>query len=75
MNLVHNKQLLVNALFQTTKYRKKDLCVDNKVQETVGDVYCPTCRNEKCVFISTKKRLGSTTVKSAKPAATFEYSF
>ena len=34
-------------------------------------MYCPTCRNEKCVYISTKKRLVFTTVKSAKPAATF----
>ena len=49
------KQLLVNAPFQSTKSRKKELCVDNKLQETVGDVYCPTCRNEKCVFVSTNK--------------------
>ena len=31
------------------------MCVDNKVRETIGDVYCPTCRSEKCVYISTKK--------------------
>ena len=24
-------------------------------QEVIGDVYCPTCRNEKCVYISTNK--------------------
>ena len=30
------------------------MCVDNKVQETIGDVYCPTFRNEKCVYISAK---------------------
>ena len=54
MNLVPDKQLLLNVPFQLTKYRKKELCVDNKVQETIGDVYCPTCRNEKCVDISTK---------------------
>ena len=29
--------------------------MDNKVRETIGDVYCPTCRNEKCVYISTEK--------------------
>ena len=29
--------------------------MDNKVQETIGDVYCPTCRKEKCVYISTNK--------------------
>ena len=55
MNLVPNKQLLPNVPFQSTNYRMKELGVDNKVQETVGDVYCPTCRTEKCVFISTNK--------------------
>ena len=29
--------------------------MDNKVQETIGDVYCPTCRNEKSVYLSTNK--------------------
>ena len=71
MNLVPNKQLFLNVPFPRTKYRKKELCVDNKVRETIGDVFCPTCRNETCVYSSTKKRLVSTTVKSAKPAATF----
>ena len=32
------------------------MCVDNnKVREIIQDVYCPTCRNEKCVYISTNK--------------------
>ena len=55
MNLLPDKQLLLNVPFQSTKYRKKELCVDNKIQETIEDVYCPTCRNEKCVYISTNK--------------------
>ena len=55
MNLVPNKQLLLNVPFQSTKYRKKELCVDNKVREILGDVFCLTCRNEKCVYISTNK--------------------
>ena len=55
MNLVPNKQLLLNVPFQSTKYRKKDTSVDNKVRESIGDVFCPTCRNEKCVYISTNK--------------------
>ena len=55
MNLVPNKQLLLNVPFQSTKYGKKELSVDNKVRESIGDVYCPTCRNEKCVYISTNK--------------------
>ena len=32
-----------------------ELCVDNKVREIIGDVYCPTCRNEKCVNNSANK--------------------
>ena len=53
--MLPDKQVLLNAPFQSTKYRKKELCVDNKVREIVGDVYCPTCRNEKCVHLSTNK--------------------
>ena len=49
MNLVPNKQLLLNVPFQSTKYREKELYVDNKVRETIGDVYCPTSGNKKCV--------------------------
>ena len=56
MKLVPNKQLLVNVPFQSTNYRKRELCVDDKVRETIGDVHhCPTCRNEKCVHMSTKE--------------------
>ena len=55
IKLVTNKQLLLNVLLQSTKYRKKKLCVDNKVEETIWDVYCPTCRNGKCVYTSSNK--------------------
>ena len=55
IKLVPNKHFLFNVPFLSTKNRKKDLCVDNKVQETIGYVYCPTCRNEKCDYISTNK--------------------
>ena len=55
MNLVPNKQLLLNVPFQLIKYRKKKLCVDNKVQGTIGDVFCSTYGIKKCVYISTKK--------------------
>ena len=51
MNLVPDKQFLLNVPFQSTKYRKKDLCVDNI--KIIGDIFCPTCRKEKCVYIST----------------------
>ena len=52
---LHDKQLFNKVPFQSTKYGKKELCMDNKVPETIGGVYCPTCRNEKCVYISTNK--------------------
>ena len=53
MNLFHDKQLFNIVPFQSNKFSKKELCVDNI--KTIGDVYCPTCRNEKCVYISTNK--------------------
>ena len=31
--------------------------MDNKVQKTIGDLYCPTCRNEKSVYISINKTI------------------
>ena len=55
MKLVPNKQLLLNVPFQLNKYRKKEMFVDNKLRETIGDVYRPTCRNEKCVYVSANK--------------------
>ena len=70
MNLLHDKDLFIRVPFQSTKIREKELCVDNEVQETIGDVYFPTCRTEKCVYISTKERLVFTTVGNAKLAAT-----
>ena len=51
--MLHDKQLCIKVPFESTKYRKKELCVDNF--KTIGDVFCPTCRNEKCVYISTNK--------------------
>ena len=53
--MVPDKQLFPNVPFETTKYKRKELCVDKKVRETIGDVYCLTCRTEKCVYISTNK--------------------
>ena len=55
LNLVPNKQLLINVPFPSTKYRKKEFCVNNYLRETIVDVYCPVSRIEKCVFISTIK--------------------
>ena len=53
--MLHDKQLFNKVPLQSTKYRKKELFVHNKVRKTIGDVYCPTCRNEKCVYLSTNK--------------------
>ena len=66
MNLVPNKHFLLNVSFQSTKYRKKELCVDNKVQETIWDVYCPTCRNEKCLHNSNNRTTGFYDCKKCK---------
>ena len=66
MNLVPDKQFLLNVPFQSSKSRKKEMCVDNEVQETFGDVYCPTCRNEKCVYISINKTTSSYDCKKCK---------
>ena len=67
--MLHDKQLFNKVPFQSTKFGRKELCVDNI--NTIGDVYCRTCRNEKCAYLQPLKRLIFTTVKSAKPAATF----
>ena len=69
--MLPDKQIFLNVPFQSSKYGKKELCVDNKVRETIGDMYCPTCRNENVFIFQPIKRLISTTVKSAKPVAKF----
>ena len=40
--------------------------MDNKVQETIGDVYCPTGRNEKFVYISNNKTTNFSDCKKCK---------
>ena len=67
--MLPDKQLSLNVLFQSTKYGKKELCVDDKVREIIGDVYCPTC--PKCVYLSTNKTTSFYDCKIAKPVATF----
>ena len=71
MNLVPNKQLLLNVPFQSTKYRKKEICEDNKY-ERLSEMCIVQHVEMKSVFTFQRiKRLDFTTVKSAKPAATF----
>ena len=53
MNLLHDQQLFHKVPLQSIKYSKKQLSVDSV--KTIGAVYCPTCRKEKSVYISTNK--------------------
>ena len=62
--MLHDKQLFNKVPFQSTNYRKKGLCVDNI--KTIGDVYCPTCRSEKCVYISTTETTSFSDCKKCK---------
>ena len=62
--MLHDKQLFNKVPFQSTKYRKKELCVDNI--KNIGDVSWPTYRNEKCVYISTKKTTSFYVCKKCK---------
>ena len=55
MNLLPHQQLFIIVSFDSTKSMRKELCVDNKVQETTGVVYCPLCGIEKCVYILTNR--------------------
>ena len=42
-------------IFRATTMCSTDSAYENSIIIIIGDVYCPTCRNEKCVYISTKK--------------------
>ena len=57
--------------FNQPNTERKNLSVDNKVRESIGDVYCPTFGMKSVFTFQRVKGLVSTTVKSAKPAATF----
>ena len=71
IKLAPNKQLLPNVPFQSTKIRKKELSVDNKIQETNGDCFVRHLLMKLAFTFQPIKRLVSTTLKSAQPAATF----
>ena len=58
---ITGNQMFINVPNQSTEYIKEgmfNLCVDNKILEFLGDLYCPTCENENCVYISTNKTSG-----------------
>ena len=70
MNLVPNKQLLLNVPFQLTKHRKN--CVWTTKYERLSEMCIVQHVEMQSVFaFQPIKRLVSTTVKRAKPAATF----
>ena len=74
MNLAPNKQLLLSVPFQPTKYRKN--CVWTTKYMRLLEMCIVQHVETKNVFtFQPIKRLVSMTVKSAKPAARFEYSF
>ena len=51
--MLPDEDLFTKVPFQSNNYRKKELSVDNI--KTIGEVFCPTYRNEKCVYLSTNK--------------------
>ena len=67
--MLHDKQLFNKVRFQSIKYRKKELCVDNI--KTIGDVHCPTCGKEKCVYVSTNKTTSFYDCKKCKACCHF----
>ena len=68
--MLPDKQFLLNVPFETTKYRKKEMCVDEKY-ERLSEMCIVQHVETKSVFtFQPMKRLVFTTVKSAKPAVT-----
>ena len=78
LNLLPDKQVFNSDRNQSVKFSKKKLfklCVNNMVQETFGDVYCPKCAYEKCVFIPIDKTCSFYNQKVESMLSRFEYSF
>ena len=50
--MLHDKLLCNKVPFQSTKYRKKELCVDNI--KTIGDVYCPKNGQFCCLVLTVR---------------------
>ena len=71
MNLLPREQLLPNVPFQSTQYRKKELCVDKKYNRLLEICTEQHVETKSVITFQPRKRLVSTIVKSAKPAATF----
>ena len=70
LNLLPNEQLFNIVLFHLTKNRKKEMCVDNKVQETNADVYVQHVAMKNVFTLQPTKLSVSTIVECARPALT-----
>ena len=66
MNLVPYKQLFVSAPFQETKYKNETFVCGQQNTRDYWRCVCPTCRNEKCVFLSTNKTTSCYDFKKCK---------
>ena len=71
MNLVPNKQLLLNVTFESSKYRKNELCGQQSKKRLLGMCNVQHVEMKSVLTSQPIELIVSTTVKSAKPAATF----
>ena len=69
MNLLHGNQLFNEVLLQSTNLERKH-CVWS-TSRLLGMCIVPQIETKSVFIFQPTKRLVSTTVKSAKPAATF----
>ena len=71
MNMVPNKQILLNVQFRPTNYRKKNCVWTTKYEKLLEMCIVQHVKMKSVFSFPPLKRLISTTVKSAKIAATF----
>ena len=71
MTLLPDKQLITIVPFRSTKYRKKELYVDNKMNSLLEMCIIHQVEMKSVVIFQPLKRLVPTNVRSAKPATTF----
>ena len=71
MNLVPDKLLFNNDPFQSTKFRRKELCLDNNLKRLLEISFVRHVEMKSVFTFQPKKRLVSTIAKSAKPAVKF----
>ena len=69
--MLHDKQLFKKVLIQSTIYKRKEFAWITKYEKLSEMCIVPHVETKSAFTFQTIKRLASTTVKSAKPAATF----